>query len=180
MNNRNETADCACSTPVLGEKGAELKNFVLQVRAAKQVRNVRCLGTGIDVPGYCVVLPDGNAVWLEKSTFENASVEAEIVEGDFFDEACSEGCCGEGMSFAGAISSIRAGKKVARKGWNGKGMYVFLADDVGFHTAAGIATHESDIYVHDMIVMRTVDGSLQPGWLASQADMLADDWEIVK
>jgi len=69
------------------------------------------------------------------------------------------------MKFGDAIEMMRDGHKVARSGWNGKGMYVFL---------------ESSIEAYEpMIVMRTAQGRLQPGWLASQPDILADDWEQV-
>lgn len=80
------------------------------------------------------------------------------------------------FDFAEAIRIVKAGGKIARKGWNGKGMYVFLADDVEFHTAADIGELEGLFEVGEMLVMRTAAGTLQPGWLASQADMLAEDW----
>jgi len=68
------------------------------------------------------------------------------------------------MDFGEAIRELKRGGCVSREGWNGKGMYIFLATFRG---------HEP------CIVMFTVTGAMQPGWLASQADMLATDWKIV-
>lgn len=92
------------------------------------------------------------------------------------------------MSFGDAIEAMRAGKRVARKGWNGKGMWVamtpgstFKADNARSGAALHVANAEqvSEITVLPHIDMRAADGSLVIGWLASQTDMLAKDWEIV-
>ena len=85
----------------------------------------------------------------------------------------------EGMNFGLALEAAKQGKKISRAGWNGKGQYVFLADDVEFHTDADLAELEGDIEVSDILVIRTTRG-LQPGWLATQSDMLAEDWMIVE
>jgi len=69
--------------------------------------------------------------------------------------------------------------KVARTGWNGKGMYLFLVDIFEFHTDADIADLGPDVLVHEAIAMKTADGSVCMGWLASQVDMLAEDWTVV-
>ena len=68
------------------------------------------------------------------------------------------------MDFGQAIAALKAGKFVQRAGWNGKGMYVYLI------TLAGC---------DPCIVMFTAQKTYQPGWLASQADMLAEDWSIL-
>lgn len=86
-----------------------------------------------------------------------------------------------GMTFGEAIQLAKMGKRIARKGWNGKGMYVFLAQEVEFHTYADISEFEdTGVPVLDCLCMRTADGSICPGWLASQSDMLADDWMILE
>ena len=86
-----------------------------------------------------------------------------------------------GMTFGDAIQAAKLGKRIARQGWNGKGMYVFLAREVGFHTYADITDLPEDGFdVLDCLCMRTADGNICPGWLASQTDMLADDWRIVE
>lgn len=95
----------------------------------------------------------------------------------------------EVMDFGVALMNLKEGRRAARKGWNGKGMYVFLATDVSFHTKADLGEFNSEhseecselnsVEVGDMLVLRTAQGALQPGWLASQADMLAEDWVIL-
>ena len=94
------------------------------------------------------------------------------------------------FSFGDAIKYMKRGLRVARKGWNGKGMYVFYASDFQFGTKADLSefnptedpecTEENKVYVYDCLVLRTADKRLQPGWLASQSDMLAEDWMFVE
>lgn len=84
------------------------------------------------------------------------------------------------MTFGDAIEALKDGERVARKGWNGKDMYVFLAHEADFVTDADISAFDQlEVEVHDMLVMKTAQDTFQPGWLASQADMLAEDWYIV-
>lgn len=66
--------------------------------------------------------------------------------------------------FGYAVRLLKAGKRVSREGWNGRGMWLALQvpDE---HSKMGLP----------YIYMRTVDGKLVP-WLASQTDMLAEDW----
>lgn len=94
----------------------------------------------------------------------------------------------DGMSFGLAIEAMKLGLKVCRAGWNGKGMWIILVPGsenikpvVGTpYSRAGITT-EVQILPH--IDMYTVDSTgrraMLPGWLASQTDMLSDDWMIV-
>ena len=85
------------------------------------------------------------------------------------------------MSFGMAIRAAKNGKRVARHGWNGSGMYVFLAFEPDFVTDADIsAFDQQEVEVGDMLVMKTANDTFQPGWLASQADMLAEDWFVVE
>lgn len=93
------------------------------------------------------------------------------------------------FSFGDAIKYMKRGLRVARKGWNGKGMYVFCGFDFAFGTKADLSefnptedpecTEENKVYVYDCLVLRTADKKLQPGWLASQSDMLAEDWMFI-
>lgn len=90
------------------------------------------------------------------------------------------------MSFGDAIKLVRRGMRMARSGWNGKGMYVFLATDVEFNTDADVPefcelfeTVDRPVEIENVLILRTARGTFQPGWLASQADMLADDWYLV-
>lgn len=86
----------------------------------------------------------------------------------------------EGMSFGLAIEAAKKGKKVARRGWNGKNQYVELAERISYENAA----HEVINAKHEAIGNKALafvgTSGVQLGWLASQADMLADDWMIVE
>jgi len=101
------------------------------------------------------------------------------------------------FSFGDAIKHLKAGKKVARIGWNGKGMYLRLITKKMLNSCQCqfelkryfpdiIKRDESDyrdsghVEVDEVIAMRTAPGTIQPGWLASQADILAEDWVLVK
>ena len=80
------------------------------------------------------------------------------------------------FSFGAAIKYLRRGFKVARKGWNGKKQYVQLATGISYKTADGdIVNCEHDAIGNKAIAFFGTSG-VQMGWLASQADMLADDW----
>jgi Protein of unknown function (DUF2829) len=88
------------------------------------------------------------------------------------------------MTFGQALEALKAGERVARQGWNGRGMWIALmpavviaADKVNERTRRFVK--EGDLNVGAYVVMWTTSGVWQPGWLASQADMLAEDWEIV-
>lgn len=89
-----------------------------------------------------------------------------------------------GMDFGSAIKGLKGGFKVSRAGWNGKGMYLYLvpANRYPPTTDAGraIAEEQDDGLVpyRPYVAMVTVDGDVVP-WLASQSDVLADDWELV-
>lgn len=88
----------------------------------------------------------------------------------------------EGLDFGRALEFLKAGMKVARKGWNGKGMFLFLVPGSTFKVnrapLLGIYPEGTEINYCPHIDMKTADGSIVP-WLASQTDVLADDWEIV-
>ena len=86
-------------------------------------------------------------------------------------------------SFGKALEAMKEGKRVTRTNWNGKGQYVFIADGVEFHTDADISEFSGSadgVFVAPMFVLRTAQGNLQPGWLATQSDLLAEDWYAVR
>lgn len=79
------------------------------------------------------------------------------------------------MNFGQAIEFLKAGQRVARAGWNGKGMWVVLMPGApGREWSWGVEGETAPC-----LGMKTATGVLQPGWLASQADMLAEDWEAL-
>jgi len=86
------------------------------------------------------------------------------------------------MDFSQALTALKNGNKVARSGWNGKGMFIFLVPGSTFNVSRapllGIYPYGTEITYHAHVDMRTAQGDIVP-WLCSQTDMLADDWEIV-
>lgn len=71
------------------------------------------------------------------------------------------------MDFGSALSLLKGGRRIAREGWNGKGMYLYLDE-----FPCGL----KGVVYQPVIVMFTAAKQHQPGWLASQADLLSDDW----
>lgn len=88
------------------------------------------------------------------------------------------------MNFGEAIQALKNGFKVARVGWNGKGMWLILVNrTVGANIRQNSAYANAGLELVNIcahIDMFTAQGEMQPGWLASQADMLAEDWEIAE
>ena len=86
------------------------------------------------------------------------------------------------MNFGEALDLIKSGEKVAREGWNGKNMFVFLVPGSVFQVnrppLLGIYPEGTTINYHAHIDMRTADGMVVP-WLASQSDLLSEDWVLV-
>lgn len=80
------------------------------------------------------------------------------------------------MNFGQAIEALKQGRSVRRLGWNGRGMHIYLEDGFSMNVAAGVYKGAVRQY-EPVICMYTAQGKHQPGWLASQADMLAEDWE---
>lgn len=118
--------------------------------------------------GYRVQYPDGYESWSPKDVFEEAYREI------------------DGMNFGLAIEAAKKGAKITRRGWNGKGMWVVYR--TGYpdgipcnkNTAEAVGIPEGSLFkVRPYLQMKCVDGSFQM-WLASQSDILAEDWEIVE
>jgi len=92
------------------------------------------------------------------------------------------------MDFGKALNVLKTGGRVARKGWNGKGMWIALTKgstipkDLARSGAVLKLAEEGvdEITINDHIDMRTADGSICCGWVASQADMLSEDWLQVR
>ena len=84
------------------------------------------------------------------------------------------------MDFGKAIEALKRSETVTRRGWNGKGQYIELAVNISYVNPAGnIINVEHDAIGNKAIAFVGTSG-VQLGWLASQSDMLAEDWEIVK
>ena len=146
-------------------------------------------GGAIARDGYRVIYPDGYVSWSPKDTFEKAYRPI------------------DGLTFGLAIEAMKMGLKVARKGWNGKGMFIFIrpADEIHIdfvvNKMKSLPKSVKDYFHQDCIddngndlklgedetvkftayiCMKAADGTIVNGWLASQTDMLAEDWEIVE
>jgi hypothetical protein len=83
------------------------------------------------------------------------------------------------MNFGEAIAALKAGKMVQRAGWNGKNMHIYLEDGYSQTVGDGVFKGQKRHY-ESVICMFTAQGTHQPGWLASQPDILAEDWRVVE
>lgn len=118
-------------------------------------------GDALDM-GYKVVYPDGYESWSPQDVFEKAYRKT------------------AGMSFGLAIEAAKKGKKIARAGWNGKNQYVELAYCISYKNNAAEVINVNHCNIGNKALAFVGTSGVQMGWLASQADMLADDWMIVE
>ncbi len=79
-----------------------------------------------------------------------------------------------GMTFGLAVEALKQGQKVARAGWNGKGMWLQYVEGGDWD----VFTINAGYVFRSFIAMKTVDDQIVP-WVASQSDVLAEDWSIV-
>lgn len=77
------------------------------------------------------------------------------------------------FNFGEAIKYLKRGLKVCRQGWNGKGMYLAHVNSYQYKVDGEV--HKDNLFLSPWIGMKTADGKFVP-WLASQTDMLAEDW----
>ena len=85
------------------------------------------------------------------------------------------------MNFGDAINAMKSGLRVSRKGWNGQGQFVEIGSKFSYvstSTNTTVNVYHEDIGGQAFVFHGT--RGVQVGWLASQADMLADDWFVVK
>lgn len=86
------------------------------------------------------------------------------------------------MDFGQALERLKDGQRVARLGWNGRGMFLFLVQGSKFQVnrppLLGIYPNGTEITYQSHIDIRTADGSIVP-WIASQTDLLAEDWLVL-
>lgn len=112
--------------------------------------------------GYRVRYEDGYVSWSPAETFEKAYRPV------------------GGMSFGLAIEAVKQGKTVARMGWNGKNQRVELAVGISYEDSFGRIVNAEHAAIGNAALAFVGTSGVQLGWLASQADMLADDWYIVE
>lgn len=108
--------------------------------------------------GYGVKYADGYVSWSPKAVFEEAYQPLDA------------------LSFGHALAALKTGARVARAGWNGKGMWLRL---VGAQNYEVDAVRSESHSVLPFIGMKTADNYFVP-WLASQTDVIADDWQVLE
>lgn len=135
--------------------------------------------------GYLVEYEDGYQSWSPKENFDAAYREITA------------------LTFGQAIEAARQGKLIARSGWNGKGMFVFMRPEDSLNIRVIIDVVKSlpnsvkqyfdkldqatigqkglaEIKFTSYFCMKAADNTIVNGWLASQTDMTAEDWQIVE
>jgi len=166
-----------------GDKGAGL-NMVLEgqqhfvVPPASMLPFQRMFERDDGDVGYLIQYTDGYLSWSPTDVFESgyAPIEGETN----FAPIPADGVS---MSFGMAIEALRKGAKVAREGWADHGMWLVLVGGTpSIDVVEGTIYHRAgldEVEINPHIDMMTATGQMQPGWLASQTDMLANDWCIV-
>lgn len=112
--------------------------------------------------GYKVVYSDGYESWSPKDVFEEAYRPI------------------DGLTFGLAIEAMKKGYKVRRRGWNGKNQHIELASAISYMNPEGTVVNAEHEAIGNQAVAFCGTSGVQMGWLASQADMLAEDWEIIE
>ncbi len=82
------------------------------------------------------------------------------------------------MDFGDAIKALKEGNKLSRSGWNGKEQYIELAERISYMNPHGAIINEGHADIGNKAIAFVGTRGIQLGWLASQADMLAEDWYI--
>ncbi len=86
------------------------------------------------------------------------------------------------MTFSTALEALKCGERIQRKGWNGKGMFLYYVP-VGHYApctkvAESIVGPDGKVEYGAYIAMKTAQGNVVP-WLASQTDVLSEDWQVI-
>ena len=163
---------CDWPTPKMYIGVKRVRAFPMTAREAFD-KGYRVGQNGFVIPpttqGYEVIYEDGYKSWSPKDVFDNAYRST------------------EGMTFGLAIEALKRGDIVTRRGWNGKGMFLWLKpaaivksewckDPLLKHLAD---RNGGEIEALGTICMKTADDKVLTGWLASQTDMLSEDWMIL-
>lgn len=93
---------------------------------------------------------------------------------------CGGDCGEERRDFGWALRKLRRGGAVRRRGWNGKNQHIELATRISYMTVGGVYMNVEHEAIGNKAIAFVGTSGVQMGWLASQADMLAEDWEIVE
>ena len=101
----------------------------------------------------------------------------QFMTADEFEKICRST---EDMTFGDALVALKQGERVARKGWNGKNQYVELACCISYVNSEQLIVNVDHKNIGNKALAFVGTSGVQLGWLASQADMLAEDWYIVE
>jgi len=83
------------------------------------------------------------------------------------------------MDFGQAIQRLKNGMRVQRDGWNGKNQYIELATNISYKNVKNEVINAEHEAIGNKAIAFVGTSGVQLGWLASQADMLAEDWKVV-
>lgn len=85
------------------------------------------------------------------------------------------------MDFGKALEAVKKGATIARESWNGKNQFVYLitAEELSNGLKYGYGEYSGEPRFVDVLAIKTSSNAIQVGWLATQTDMLADDWYVV-
>ncbi|WP_101908869.1 DUF2829 domain-containing protein [Marasmitruncus massiliensis] len=111
--------------------------------------------------GFLIKYPDGYISWSPETVFSDAY---RLIDG---------------MTFGLALEAMKKGHKVARTGWNGKAQHIELASNISYATTSGTIVNCEHSAIGNKAIAFVGTSGIQMGWLASQADMLAEDWTII-
>lgn len=185
VNNNEKACDAVCDTVCVEEAntptaylpkqyiGVKLVGAVPMTAGEAVDKGYRVGQNGSIVPpttqGYEVIYEDGYKSWSPKDVFDNAYRSI------------------EGMTFGLAIEALKRGDVVSRRGWNGKGMFLWLKPAATIKSEwckdpllKSLAdSNGGEIEGLSTICMRTADGKVLTGWSANQIDMLSEDWMIL-
>lgn len=122
-------------------------------------------------PGYGVIYADGYTSWSPKEVFEESyrAIERE----------------GQSLTFGDALHMLKLGKKVARAGWNGKGMFVYQVPAASYPAQRNSAGTMLGVFKDDLVpyreylALKTAQDDVAT-WSPSCSDALAEDWQVVE
>lgn len=150
-----------------------MKNYVgtVQANVIRMNRGNYNLNRGWEIPqdenslddGYMMETSNGHITWIPKDVFDNTYSETSNVR----------------MTFGKALESLKLGSKVAREGWNGKGMFVYLVPEGVYYSRTDAAKSIGAVVTYEpYFAILNVRGTVNT-WVPSVADCLAEDWTTV-
>ena len=145
--------------------GVKIVEATPMTREAFEAQEGRSVGGDIHGDGYMVTYENGYRAWSPKAVFDAAYRQI------------------DGMTFGLAIEALKMGKKVARAGWNGKEMFIFMVPGSTFKVnrapLLGIYPEGTTIGYRPHIDMKHANGDIGT-WDCAIGDILGEDWQVVE